>query len=80
MEDVAKYVDRIVVMNKGNVVFDDIPKNVFAHYKELEEIGLSAPRVTYIMHHLKEEGFPVEVNATTIEDARDEILKKIIKK
>ena len=54
MEDVAKYVDRIIVMNKGEVLMDQIPKEVFKRYKELEEVGLAAPQVTYIMHALKD--------------------------
>lgn len=55
MEDVAKYVDRIVVMNDGRLTFDDTPQNVFSHYKELEKIGLAAPEITYIMNDLKKE-------------------------
>lgn len=77
MEDVANYVNRIVVMNKGKVLFDDAPKTVFSHYKELEEIGLAAPQVTYMMHQLLEAGFPVRTDATTIKEAADEIMKKI---
>ncbi len=73
MEDVAEYVDRIVVMNKGSVMFDGIPKDVFAHYQELEEIGLAAPQVTYIMHDLHQKGLPVHEEATTIEEATAEI-------
>ena len=65
MEDVAEYVDRIVVMNKGKVMYDGAPKEVFAHYRELEEVGLAAPQVTYILHALKDRGFDVDVNATT---------------
>ena len=75
MEDVANYVDRIVVMNHGNVLYDDTPKNVFLHYKELEDVGLAAPQVTYIMHRLKEEGFPVRTDATTLKEAADEITR-----
>ena len=75
MEDVAEYVDRIIVMNKGKVMFDDVPKKVFQHYKELEEIGLAAPQVTYIMSRLSQEGIPVDTNVTTIEEAKEEILK-----
>lgn len=74
MEDIAKYVDRIIVMNHGEVMFDDVPKKVFAHYKELESVGLAAPQVTYIMHELKEKGLDVSVNATTVEEAADEIM------
>ena len=80
MEDVAKYVGRIIVMNQGQVMFDDVPKKVFRHYKELEAIGLAAPQVTYLMHELKEEGFPVSTDATTVDEARDEILRVITKR
>lgn len=75
MDDVAEYVDRIIVMNKGKVMYDDFPKEVFKHYKELEEVGLAAPQVTYILHALKEKGYQVDTNATTISEARDAILK-----
>lgn len=69
MEDVAEYVDRILVMNHGKVMFDDVPREVFKHYKELEQIGLAAPQVTYIMHELEDAGFDVDEDATTIEEA-----------
>ena len=77
MEDVAKYVDRIIVMNQGSVMFDDIPKSVFAHYKELEVVGLAAPQVTYLMHELAAAGIPVSVDATTVAEAKEEILAKL---
>lgn len=79
MEDIAKYVDRIIVMNKGSVMFNDVPKKVFAHYKELESVGLAAPQVTYIMHALKEKGMDVPTDATTIEEAVDGIMKALKK-
>ena len=75
MEDVAEYVDRIVVMNKGEIFLDNTPKEVFSHYRELEEIGLSAPQVTYIVHALREKGMNISEDATTIEEAVSEILK-----
>ena len=71
MEDVAKYVDRIIVMNQGSVMFDDIPKSVFAHYKELEAVGLAAPQVTYLMHELAAAGIPVSMDATTVAEAKE---------
>ncbi len=74
MEDVAKYVDRIIVMNHGEAAFDGTVREVFSHYKELEAIGLAAPQVTYLMHALKEKGFAVDENATTIEEAKASIL------
>lgn len=75
MEDVAKYVDRIIVMNHGEAAFDGTVREVFSHYKELEAIGLAAPQVTYLMHGLKERGFAVDENATTIEEAKASILR-----
>ena len=75
MEDVANYVNRIVVMNRGQIVYNDEPKAVFAHYKELEKIGLAAPQVTYIVNRLREEGFRIENDATTIKEAAADILK-----
>ena len=79
MEDVANYVDRIIVMSKGSVLMDDIPREVFGRYMELEAVGLAAPQVTYIMHALKEKGFAVNPQATTIEEAKDEILKGFVR-
>ena len=73
MEDIAKYVDRIVVMNKGSKMYDGTPKEVFAKYRELEKVGLAAPQVTYIMHALAAKGVPVNVEATTIGEAASEI-------
>ena len=75
MEDVAKYVDRLVVMNKGEIIYDGVPREIFANYKELEKIGLSAPQVTYLMHDLKAAGFDVDETAITIEEAEQSILK-----
>ena len=75
MEDVAKYVDRIVVMDHGCMKFDGEPKKVFEHYKELESIGLSAPQVTYVMQDLKEKGLDVDVHAITVEEAKQSILQ-----
>ncbi len=74
MEDVAKYVDRLIVMDHGSVQFDGTPKEVFAHYKELETMGLAAPQVTYVMEELKRKGKSVG-DATTVEEAKEEILK-----
>ena len=75
MEDVANYVDRIIVMDHGKVQFDDEPRKVFENYKDLEKMGLAAPQVTYIMKDLKEKGFDVDDTVTTIDQAADEIMK-----
>ena len=75
MEDVANYVDRIIVMDEGRARFDGSPKEGFAHYRELEAMGLAAPQVTYLVHDLAEAGFDLATDATTVEEARTEILK-----
>lgn len=75
MEDVAKYADRIIAMNSGKVAFDGTPKEVFRHYKELERMGLSAPQITYVMQAMKELGLDVDTDVSTVEEAKEEILK-----
>ena len=80
MEDIARFADRIIVMNGGEVMYNDEPKKVFAHYRELEKVGLAAPQVTYLMHDLKEKGIDVDVNVTTVDEAADEILRALEKR
>lgn len=80
MEDIARYADRIIVMNKGTVMYNDAPKKVFEHYQELEKVGLAAPQVTYIMHDLAKRGMPVKTGVTTVEEAADEIMRVLEKK
>ncbi|MCI9216340.1 energy-coupling factor transporter ATPase [Lachnospiraceae bacterium 42-17] len=75
MEDIARFADRIIVMNNGEVMYNDEPKKVFAHFRELEEVGLAAPQVTYIMYDLKERGLLVNEDVTTVEEAADEIMR-----
>ena len=77
MEDVARYVDRIIVVNDGKILFDDTPKQVFQHYKELESVGLAAPQVTYVVKALKEKGWDIDTTATTVEEAKEAILLAI---
>ena len=77
MEDIAEYAKRIVVMDRGKVQFDDVPSEVFAHYKQLETMGLMAPEMTYIMHELKQKGFDVDVSITTLQDAKNAILQNL---
>lgn len=74
MEDIARYMERILVMNKGEKAFDGTPREVFAKYKELEAIGLAAPQITYIMHDLYDAGLKVDTQAITIEEAKESIL------
>ena len=77
MEDIARYVERILVMNQGKKAFDGTPKEVFAHYKELETMAIAAPQITYIMHALRENGLAADTSAITVEEARNSILKAL---
>ena len=79
MEDVARYAERMIVVNHGSIAFDDTPRKVFTHYQELEKMGLAAPQITYIMHALKEKGLYVDPDATTVEEAAEDILKALEK-
>lgn len=80
MEDIARYVDRIIVMNQGSVLYDGTPKSVFQHYRELEDIGLAAPQVTYVVKGLEERGVAIDTGATTVEEARIAVLEALGKK
>ncbi len=75
MEDVADYAQRIIVLDQGRILYDGTPREVFAHYKELEQAGLAAPQVTYLMHELQARGLPVNTDIITVEEAKKEILK-----
>ncbi len=75
MEDVAAYVERIVVMNQGKVMMDGSPHEVFSHVEQLEAVGLMAPQITYVMKRLKEEGLPVLGSEMTVAEAAESILK-----
>ena len=74
MDDVARYVDRIMVMGGGKLLYDDDPVKVFRHVKELEDLGLAAPQITYIMKLIKERGLDVNTVCLTVKEAAQEIL------
>jgi energy-coupling factor transport system ATP-binding protein len=74
MEDVAQYANRLLVVHEGRIAFDGPPRRIFTHYKELEEMGLAAPQITYVMHALRERGLSVDVTAITVEEAKRSIL------
>lgn len=77
MEDVARYADRLIVVNDGKIPYDGTPREVFTHYEELEKIGLAAPQITYIMHDLAAKGIAVDVHATTVEEAKKSVLEAL---
>ena len=74
MDDVARYVDRILVMNQGSLMYDDTPKEIFFYFIELEDVGLSAPQITYIMNELADRGFPVDTTVTTLDEGFENLL------
>ena len=80
MDDVANYVDRLLVMNKGRLMFDDVPHEVFRHEQELEQMGLALPQVTYIMQKLRAGGINVSADATTISEATAELRQYLEKR
>lgn len=80
MEDVAKYVNRLIVMNKGKIMFDDSPREVFSHVNELEEAGLAIPQVSYIMRDLSKKGIKVDTQAINIKEAALSIYNTVYKK
>ena len=80
MEDVAKYADKMLVLSKGELVLNGTPKEVFRHIDLLESIGLRAPEVSYIIRELREKGFEINEDISTIEEARDAILALVRRK
>ena len=77
MEDVAQYADRVLVMNDGELIMDGATGEVFAHYRELEKVGLMAPEITYIMMDLKNKGFDVDTSALNIDEGVESILNAL---
>lgn len=74
MDEAAK-ADRVIVLDKGNVLLDDVPRKVFSEVKLLKKIGLDVPQVTELLYELKKAGFPVEYDQLTVEDCADELMK-----
>lgn len=69
MEDVAKHANRLLVMDKGRLIMDGKPKEIFSKEKELEDIGLSLPAVTKLMRKLKKSGWDIDEKALTVDEA-----------
>ena len=74
MEDVARYVEKLFVLYKGKIAYEGTPREVFAHGKKLEEIGLAMPQIRYIMEALKEKGMPVDEDVLTVEEAASQLI------
>lgn len=73
MEDVARYVDRLLVLYKGKKAYEGTPREVFAHGIELEKIGLAMPQIRYIMNELKAKGMDIDTDVLTVEEAAAQI-------
>lgn len=75
MEDVARVASRIIVMQRGKCILDDIPKKVFSNIDILENAGLAVPQITYVMRNLKQKGFNVSEEIYTVEQAKVELVR-----
>lgn len=74
MEDMARYVKRLIVMNNGAIAYDGTPAEVFTHYRELKQMGLGVPEVTYVLEGLRNRGIRLPHGAITVEQAADAIM------
>ncbi|MCG8501926.1 MAG: energy-coupling factor transporter ATPase [Firmicutes bacterium] len=74
MEDIARLVDRIIVMHEGTVAMDNTPGQVFTEVETLEEMGLSAPQITYVVRQLRQRGLNIREDIFTIHQAKKELL------
>lgn len=80
MEDVAKFADKILVMNKAQVFcYEDTP-TVFKHAEELTKIGLAVPQITRVFNRLKQSGIDIRTDVYTTEFARKTILEYLAKR
>ena len=74
MEEMARTVQRVVVINDGVIPLDGTPHEVFSHGKELIDMGLGIPQVTQVFQRLKELGLPIQDGVYTLEEAKGELL------
>ncbi len=77
MEDMAKIAQRLIVMNKGKVVLDGPPKEIFSHIDELERIGLAVPQISYLIRALNQHGFDLASDVITVEEAYEMLSKRL---
>ena len=77
MEDIAKLVDRVIVLYKGKIHMEGTPKQIYSQSEELENIGLGVPQVAQIVNELRKRGFNIEPDIITVEEAKKAILKEV---
>lgn len=80
MEEVAKLVDRLIVMYRGKNILTGSPREIFMQTDTLEKIGLAVPQVTYLVKELRKKGFNIREDVITVEEARNELLKMLRRK
>lgn len=80
MEDIARYVNRIIVMDKGRIQSDGTAKEVFKNIEKLESMGLAVPQVTYLMRALNEAGLNIKQDAITVSEAYELIKDFLLNK
>ncbi|MCH4890517.1 energy-coupling factor transporter ATPase [Acidaminobacter sp. JC074] len=80
MEDVARLADRLVVMHKSKIVYDDVPRQVFKHSEHLQSIGLDVPELTKLVYKLNEKGFSIDDSLITFEEIKNAILQQLREK
>ncbi|WP_312650479.1 energy-coupling factor transporter ATPase [Proteiniclasticum sp.] len=79
MEDVAEIAEEVIVMSDAKVIMKGTPREVFTKIEMLEEVGLGAPQITYLMRALREKGIPVREDIFTVREAKEEIRKYLTK-
>lgn len=79
MEDIAKLVNRVIVLYKGKIHMQGTPKEIYSQSEELKKIGLGIPQVAEIVNELRKRGFNIRPDILTVEEAKEEILKEVRK-
>ena len=80
MEEMARTVDRLVVVNDGKIALEGAPSQVFQHGQELEDMGLGIPQMTRVFNRLRAMGVDVGSSVYTVEQAKRAILDALAKK
>lgn len=80
MEDIAKLVNKVVVLYKGKIHMEGTPKEIYTQAEELRNIGLGVPQVAQIVNELRKKGFNIKPDILTVEEAKEEILKEVRKR
>ena len=73
----AQNADRVLVMNDGEIIADDVPKVIFSDVERLKRVGLDVPQTAELLYNLKKNGFNVDTHALSIKEAAEEIIKAL---